>query len=336
MIRFAHPWFFLCFLAIIPIVLWRHKTGGRLRYSNIDLIKNALRMMKWDANAQRWQPRTLLIVLRVIALCFMITALARPQSGKKFSEISSEGIDIVLALDTSGSMMALDFTENGKRINRLHVVKSVVADFIKKRPSDRMGLVVFGAEAFTQCPLTLDHGILDEFLKKVEIGMAGDGTAIGSAMGTAIKRLKDLKSPSKILILLTDGRNNAGELPPEKAAVLAKVFNIKIYTIGVGTHGKAPFEMDTLFGKRLVYQEVDIDEEPLQEIARVSGGKYFRATDTKELEKIYDDIDRLEKREVKVKEYTEYNELFPWFLILGLLCLVAEIVLSQTKLRKIP
>ncbi|MDB9787157.1 VWA domain-containing protein [Bacteriovoracaceae bacterium] len=330
MMRLAHPWFLLLILAIIPIILWRKKSGGRLRYSNLDLIKNV------KIHLPKFHPRSILLLLRILTVIFFIIALCRPQSGKKFSEVSSEGVDILLALDTSGSMKALDFTENGQRVNRLHIVRKVVANFIEKRPNDRMGLVVFGQDAFTQCPLTLDHGILLEFLKKAEIGMAGDGTAIGQALGTAVKRLKDLKSKSKIVILLTDGRNNSGELPPLKASELAKVYGIKVYTIGVGTKGKAPFEMDTLFGRRLVYHKVDIDDKMLTMVANTSGGRYFRATDANELEEIYNEIDKLEKREVKVKEYTEYNELFHWFLLLGIICLLAEIFLSQTKLRKIP
>ncbi|MFN8369194.1 MAG: VWA domain-containing protein [Bacteriovoracaceae bacterium] len=242
----------------------------------------------------------------------------------------------MLLIDTSGSMQALDFERNGKRINRLEVVKDVMAKFIEKRSSDRMGLVVFGEDAYTQCPLTLDHGILLELLSKVEIGMAGDSTAIGSAIGIGVNRMKDLKAKSKVMILLTDGRSNAGQLPPDKAADLAKTFGIKIYTIGAGTRGKAPFLADTMFGQRYIYQDVDIDEDTLTKVAETTSGKYYRATQTEELEKIYGEIDRLEKSEIKAKTYTEYNELYVYFLMIGIFSLIFEIILSQTRLRKIP
>jgi len=197
-------------------------------------------------------------------------------------------------------------------------------------------MVVFGEEAFTQCPLTLDYGVLLSFLDQVEIGMAGDSTAIGSALGTCVKRLKELKSKSKVIILLTDGRNNAGSVSPETAAEIAKTFTIKTYTIGVGTEGEVPFLVDTIFGKKYVYQRVDLDEDTLEEIARITGGKYFKATDTKALEEIYDQIDTLEKTKVEVKEYMEYEELFGWFLFPGLACTLLEIILAHTRFRKIP
>ncbi|MBF0362230.1 MAG: VWA domain-containing protein [Oligoflexia bacterium] len=326
------PWYLLLILILVPLVFYFSKSsGGRIRFSNLDIIKRV------NVNVtSTFNPRIILTILRIVAIILLVVGLTRPQAGKKFSEIISEGVDIMLLLDTSGSMQALDFKLDGEPVNRLAVVKKVVADFVKKRPDDRMGIVVFGQEAFTQCPLTLDHGVLIEFFKKIEIGMAGDSTAIGSAIGTAINRMKDLKAKSKIVILLTDGRSNTGEIPPLDASELAKTFGIKIYTIGVGTKGKAPFLQDTIFGKRYVYVDVEIDEETLIQIAKNTNGKYYRATDTKELEQIYDEIDKLEKNEVKLKEYTEYNELFHWFLIPGLLLLLIEILLSQTIFRKIP
>jgi len=280
--------------------------------------------------------RYILLVLRCLAISLLVVALARPQSGTKASEVLTEGIDIILCLDTSGSMQALDFKWGNERQNRLQVVKKVVSDFIKGRKNDRIGMVVFGEEAFTQCPLTLDYGVLLSFLDQVEIGMAGDSTAIGSALGTCVKRLKELKSKSKVIILLTDGRNNAGSVSPETAAEIAKTFTIKTYTIGVGTEGEVPFLVDTIFGKKYVYQRVDLDEDTLEEIARITGGKYFKATDTKALEEIYDQIDTLEKTKVEVKEYMEYEELFGWFLFPGLACTLLEIILAHTRFRKIP
>ncbi len=280
--------------------------------------------------------RHTLLVLRCLAIALFVVALARPQSGNKASEILTEGIDIMLCLDTSGSMQALDFRWKNERQNRLQVVKRVVTDFIKGRKNDRIGMVVFGEEAFTQCPLTLDYGVLLNFLDQVQIGMAGDSTAVGSALGTCVKRLKDLESKSKVVILLTDGRNNAGSLSPETAAEIAKTFHIKTYTIGVGTEGEVPFQVDTIFGKKYVYQRVDLDEDALKKIADITGGTYFRATNTKALEEIYKQIDRLEKTKVKVKEYMEYKELFWWFLLPGLICILLEIILANTRFRKIP
>jgi len=266
----------------------------------------------------------------------LIIALARPQSGTKASEVLTEGIDIMLCLDTSGSMQALDFKWKNERHNRLEVVKKVVSDFIKGRTNDRIGMVVFGEEAFTQCPLTLDYGVLLNFLEQVEIGMAGDSTAVGSALATCVNRLKERKSKSKVIILLTDGRNNAGSINPQTAAEIAKTFDIKVYTVGVGTEGEVPFLVDTIFGKKYMYQRVDLDEETLKEIAAITGGSYFKATNTETLEEIYKKIDQLEKTKVEVKEYMEYEELFGWFLLAGLLCILLEVILRNTRFRKIP
>jgi len=198
-----------------------------------------------------------------------------------------------------------------------------VEDIIKARKNDRIGMVVFGEQTFTQCPLTLDYGILLSFLKKIEIGMAGDSTALGSALATSVKRLKDLKSKSRVVILLTDGRNNTGRITPETAAEIARTYKVKVYTIGVGTEGKAPFLVESFFGKRFIWQEVDLDN-------------YYRATNTRALEEIYKEIDKLEKTEVKVKEYMEYEELFVWFVFPALAFILLEILLANTRFRKIP
>jgi len=274
--------------------------------------------------------------VRCLAVALIITALARPQSGLKATQISTEGIDIMLCLDSSGSMQALDFKEKGNRVDRLSVVKRVVGEFIRGRKNDRIGMVVFGQEAFTQCPLTLDYGVLLSLLDSVQIGMAGDTTAIGSALGLCVKRLKDLPSKSKVIILLTDGRNNAGAVSPATAADIAKTYNIKVHSIGVGTEGEAPFLVDSFFGKQYVYQKVDLDEDTLKEIAAKTSGMYFRATSTEALEKIYQQIDAMEKTEIKIKEYMEYEELFMPLLMAGLGLLLLEIVLANTRLRKIP
>ena len=330
-IRFEDPWL-LFFLIIIPILLvyqWKGVGKSRVRFSSLDTLKKLKRSTSLLMSY-------VLVLLRCLALVLLIIALARPQSGTKASEVLTEGIDIMLCLDTSGSMQALDFKWKDERHNRLEVVKNVVSDFIKGRTNDRIGMVVFGEEAFTQCPLTLDYGVLLNFLDQVEIGMAGDSTAIGSALGTCVNRLKERESKSKVIILLTDGRNNAGSLSPQTAAEIAKTYSIKTYTVGVGTAGEVPFLVDTIFGKKYMYQRVDLDEETLKEIATVTGGSYFKATDTETLEEIYRKIDKLEKTKVEVKEYMEYEELFGWFLLSALLCILIEVTLRNTRFRKIP
>ena len=329
MIRLADPAMLVLLAPLAAAIFAQKDNGSRIRFSSI----KGLKALKQHT---RVNPRRILLVFRTIALGLFVVALARPQSGRTLAEAKSEGVDIILAIDTSGSMKALDFKIDGKPTDRLTVVKNVVSDFIKQRPNDRIGLVVFGGEAFTQCPLTIDHGVLIEFMKEVHSGMAGDATAIGSAVGTAVNRLKDLKAKERVVILLTDGRSNSGRLPPLKAAELAATYKIKIYTVGVGTNGKAPFLIETIFGPRYQYEDVDIDEDTLREIAAKTGGAYFRATDSEGLKEIYEKIDKLEKFEVKTKEYIEYNELFHWALLPALALLLAEVLLSQTRLRKIP
>ncbi|MGA1839845.1 MAG: vWA domain-containing protein [bacterium] len=331
--RFEDPWLLL-FLGIIPVLFYTYikKLGhARVRFSSIHNLKKLKRSRSVYA-------RHSLIVLRCLCLAFIILAIARPQAGNKQTEYLSEGIDIILCIDTSGSMQALDFSMGGKRIERLTVVKEVVKKFIRERTSDRIGMIVFGQEAFTQCPLTLDYGVLLSFLDRVKIGMAGEATAIGDAVALGVKRLKALeKAKSRVMILLTDGRNNTGRIDPVTAAAIAKEFDVKIYTIGAGTEGEAPFLIEhPIFGKQYVYQKVDLDEDSLREVARITDGYYFRAKDTSALEKVYEQINTLEKTEVKVKEYMEYEELFWWFLIPALALLLIEVILSQTRFRKIP
>ena len=273
---------------------------------------------------------------RAGCLILLVLAAARPQLYNVSREIRSPGVDIMLCLDTSGSMQALDFQINDQPVSRLTAVKKVVSDFIKKRDMDRIGLVVFGEEAFTQSPLTMDKGLLLGLVDKMEIGMAGDRTAIGSAIAIGGKRLKDLKAKSRILILLTDGRHNAGELTPEQAAEAVSAFGVKIYAIGVGGKGPAPFKVKTFFGTRVVHQRVDLDEETLKRVAAIGGGRYFRAADSERLSEIYDIIDREEKTEIKVKEFFHFQELFPYFLIPALILFGLEIFLRTTILRVIP
>ena len=331
MFRFEDPWFLFMGLILLPI-LYRYKKKGftaGIRFSSLAPFHKI-------PKARGVFLRHSLIVLRCLGIVLCVIALARPQAGEKETEIVTEGVDIVLCLDTSGSMQALDFELDGKRVDRLAVVKKVVNDFVKKRKDDRIGMVVFGEQAFTQCPLTMDYGVLLSFLRRLEIGMAGDSTALGSALATSVKRLRDVSGKSKVVILLTDGRNNAGKISPLTAAEIAKTYHIKVYTIGVGKEGKSPFLVDTFFGKDYVYQEVDLDEKTLKEIADITGGQYFRAMDTAGLEKIYDQIDRMEKTEAKIKEYMEYEELFHLFALSGLLLFLIEFALANTRLRKIP
>lgn len=324
---------FLVFLLVIPpliYVYFRSRGTNQVVFPSLEALKKIK-----PSFAQRY--RHILIILRSTAIVLFVIALARPQYGNKQTKVTTEGIDIVLAVDVSGSMLAEDFEIAGRRYNRLHVVKQVVKDFIMKRTNDRIGLVVFAGRPYTQCPMTLDYGMLLQLLDKVEIGMVEDGTAIGSALGSSIERLKNTKAKSKVIILLTDGRNNSGEIDPFTAAEIARTFGIKIYVIGAGTKGLAPFPAFDIFGNKVMKQvKVDIDDDALREIARITDGNYYRATDTESLKEIYGQIDKLEKTESDVTQYTEYNELFHYFLLSAFGLLFVELGLAKTKLRKIP
>lgn len=316
---------------IIGLMIYHQLTHKRLRSATIKY--SDLKIVKRSARTGRSRFRFILTVFRMLAVALLIVAFARPQAGTENREVSSEGIDIMLALDVSGSMKAEDF----KPQNRLYVAKEEIKEFVSKRVSDRIGLVVFSASSFTQCPLTLDYGILLTFLDQVKFGMIKDGTAIGMALANGINRLRESPSKSKVIILLTDGVNNAGQIDPLTAAGIAKTMGVKIYTIGVGKPGNAMYPIDDpIFGKRYVYMPNEIDEEVLTEIAEKTGGKYFRARSRDELSKIYDEIDKMEKTEITVKEYIQYQELFILFVYIGLALLILEILLSQTIFRKIP
>ena len=329
--RLADP-ILLLLLLLIPVVLWLNmrRHSGSVRFSSLDGFERL-------AGGRRLVLRHIPMGLRLLAVCCWVLALARPQVGRTTREIHSEGVDIMLVLDTSGSMAARDLEWTTTQRHRLEVAKEIMADFIGRRPADRIGLVVFGEHAFTQCPLTLDHGVLWSFLDEIEIGHAGArATAIGDALGVAVKRLKDIESASKIVILMTDGRNNSGEIAPLTAAEIAKTFGVTVYTIGVGTHGKAPFVEQTIFGRRVRYEQEDIDEQTLTDMAAITGGRYFRATDAKGLERIYAIIDELEKVEVTVHERMEYSERFVFFVLLGMVLLFVEMLLAGTWLRSLP
>ncbi len=324
----------LCLIIIlVPLILANYifrKDSGMLRFSSLNYFKRI-------EQGSSVKYRHILIALRVLIIVLLVIALARPQSGKAHSKVTTEGIDIILALDVSGSMLAEDFHLKSKRRNRLYVAKEVVKDFIKGRENDRIGMVVFAGAAYTQCPLTLDYDVLLQFLEKVQIGMVEDGTAIGSAIGVCVNRLKSSKAKSKVVILLTDGRNNAGGIDPLTAAELAKTFDMKIYTVGAGTKGLAPYPAKNLFGLKTYRSiQIDIDDEGMTEIAKITGGKYFRATDTASLKEVYKQIDSLEKTKMEEAKYTEYSELFSYLLIPALGMFLLEVVLANTRFRRIP
>ena len=328
--KFAYPTILLLFVFLVFWVVYRLKQQP----------KGITHSMAGEL-AQLSDARTLIIsrlpfLLRLGCLCLIIMAAARPQLYNVSREILSSGVDIILCLDTSGSMKAQDFKLNNEPVSRLTAVKKVVNNFISKRQMDRIGLVVFGEEAYTQSPLTMDKGLLLKLLDNMEIGMAGDKTAIGSAIAIGGKRLKDLKAKAKVLILVTDGRNNAGEITPSSASGAVQALGIKIYTIGVGGTGPAPFPVKTLFGERMVYQRVDLDEKTLKNIARIGGGQYFRAADSKQLSEIYKIIDQTEKTEVKVKEFFHLNELYYYFLVPAIIFFGLEILFKTIIFRVLP
>jgi len=269
--------------------------------------------------------------LRMVAVALLIVILARPQSTNSWSNSSTEGIDIMLAMDISGSMLAQDL-----KPNRLEAAKDVAASFINGRPNDNIGLVVFSAESFTQCPLTTDHTVLLNLFKDIQSGMIQDGTAIGLGLANAVSRIKDSHAKSKVIILLTDGSNNAGEIAPVTAAEIAKTFGVRVYTIGVGTKGMAPYPFQTAFGVQYQNIPVEIDEATLKQIASTTGGQYFRATDNASLKEIYSEIDQMEKTKISVQEYSKKQEEYKNWALLVFALLLVEILLRNTLLRNIP
>ncbi|MBF0201125.1 MAG: VWA domain-containing protein [Desulfamplus sp.] len=275
--------------------------------------------------------------LKYAALALMIAALARPQWGIEKINITTEGVNIILALDLSESMAALDFTEGNNIVTRLDAVKGVVNDFIMKRDGDRIAMVVFGSQAFTQIPLTRDYNAISFMLERLRIGSAGPSTAIGDAIGISLKRLEDIESKSNIIILLTDGRSNSGQLSPETAAEIAAQKGVKIHTIGVGTEGRVPFLVkDPLLGERYIHQRVDIDYKTLEKISDMTGGTFFAAQDITALGKIYEMIDALEKTEVEVQSWARYRELYPWLLLPAAVLVGLYILFSSTRFMRVP
>ncbi len=328
--QFADPRALL-FLLVIPWLVYRNLRDRRRREPTV--LYSSLGLLRTVERTTRSMFAFLPVSLKIVALTLLIVALARPQGGRGEEQIVSEGIDIVLVLDVSGSMKSEDFTPK----NRLGVAKDVMSDFIRGRTADRLGLVVFAGGAITQCPLTVDHEALIRFLEAAQIGMIEDGTAIGVALATGANRLKDAEGQSRVMVLLTDGVNNRGEVDPLTAARLASSLDIKVYTIGVGRQGTAPYPVDDpFFGKRYIQIDVEIDEEILREIARITGGRYFRATNTEALQVIYDEIDEMEKTVVNKQRHIVYTELYRVFVVTAFGLLALGSVLSASVFRRIP
>ncbi|MFQ5446938.1 MAG: VWA domain-containing protein [Saprospiraceae bacterium] len=328
-ITFATPWAFLLLLLIPAVAYFRYRRRQRFYATLIMPTLEATKGMRpWRGELQKLLP-----VLRMLAFAALVVALARPQLALKEEVVNAEGIDIFIVLDLSSSMLAQDF-----KPDRLEVSKKVAAEFVDKRPYDRIGLAVFSGEAFTQCPLTTDHRVVKEFLESLRCGILEDGTAIGMGLATAVNRIKDSEAKSKVVILLTDGVNNAGYVKPLTAAEIAKEFDVKVYTIGVGTEGEALTPVSRRSDGRYVFglARVEIDEELLTQIASLTGGKYFRATNENSLKRIYDEIDRLEKTKIEVTTLKRYSEEYYRFVWIGLALLLFEILLRYTVLRSIP
>ena len=324
--KFASPWFLLL-LSLLPVWLWwerRMAQRGGLKFSSVTAARSL-------ASAWTRLGPVLLLALRGATLALFVVALSRPQVGRRESKVKAEGIDIVLALDISGSMQAPDYEKNGQRQMRIDAVKDVVRSFIRTRTNDRIGMVVFGTRAYVASPLTLDHDWLERNLDRVRIGLVEGNTAIGAGIGTAVNRLRDTKAKSKVIILLTDGGENVKTPPAMEATKAAKEFGVRIYTIGAGS----PQRIVNVFGQAISTAS-DLDEGLLKQIASMTGGQYFRAADTKSLKKTYDQIDSMEKQAVETTVYEEWRELFPWCLAPGLGCLLLAVTLGHTRLRRLP
>ena len=328
MFRFEDP-VVLGLIVLVPVLLWLRMRGTRqsasVRYSAVEEVKAS-------GVGQSRVAHRVPTILRGLALTAFIVALARPQTGITTENVLTEGIDIVLALDVSSSMLAEDLEPN-----RLEAAKAVATDFVTGRRNDRMGLVAFAGQAFTQAPLTFDYGVVQSLLGELDIGMIEDGTAVGMGLATAVKRLQASDAASKVVILLTDGRSNRGEIGPVTAAQMAQALGVRVYTIGAGSRGTARVPVpDGFGGTRYASMQVDIDEVTLQEVAELTGGQYFRATDTESLAAIYSEIDELERTEIEVENFTQFGEEFPIPLGIGFILLLTELGLAQTALRKLP
>jgi Ca-activated chloride channel family protein len=330
---FAHPWLLLLLL-LLPALAWLQGKRGNppaFLYSSVQLVRAVL-------NVSRSRSGAFLAALRWLALAAFIVALAQPRWTKSQTQIKASGIDIAVAIDLSGSMASEDFEVAGGRLSRIEMAKTVLKKFVDKRPSDRIGLIAFATEAYIAAPLTLDHDFLLQNLDRLNLDVIdGSHTAIGSGLSTAINRVRDQKAKSKIVILMTDGENNSGKLAPLTAAEAAQALGVKVYTIGVGMRGQAPMPVRDVFGRK-AYQmiPVDIDEDTLSKIADMTGGKYYRADNAERFQQIYAEIDKLEKSEAVVKKYTQFDELFKWWILAGLGLLFSELLLKNTIMRRLP
>ena len=326
---FANPTYLYMLLLLIPIIGWYiyklSKSQASLQVSSTEVFD-----IPGTSSWKVWL-RHVPFGLRTVAIAVLVVILARPQSTNSWQNSSTEGIDIVLAMDISTSMLAQDL-----KPNRLEASKDVASSFINGRPNDNIGLVVFAAESFTQCPLTTDHAVLLNLFKDIQPGIIQDGTAIGLGLANAVSRIKDSQAKSKVIILLTDGVNNTGEIAPVTAAEIAKTFGVRVYTIGVGTQGEAPYPFQTAFGIQYQNVPVEIDEQTLKQMAATTGGQYFRATDNASLKEIYSEIDKMEKTKISVQEYSKKQEEYKNWAILLFVLLLVEILLRNTLLRNIP
>lgn len=326
--EFLHPEYLYLLLLLIPLTAWYVIRLSKAQASFKLASLNAFKGLKPDL---RVYMRHLPFVLRLISLSLIIIVIARPQSVNSWEETETQGIDIVMALDVSGSMLAQDLLPD-----RLQAAKKVASEFITDRKNDNIGLVIFAGESFTQCPLTTDHKVLLNLLNEIEFGLIEDGTAIGLGLATSVNRLKNSESRSKVVILLTDGTNNRGQIAPLTAADMARLYGIRVYTVGVGTKGMAPTPVNTPYGIRMQNMPVDIDEKTLTEIAAMTGGQYFRAQDTEGLRQVYDEIDEMEKYLISVQNVTRRQELFLPFALVAMGLILLELLLRRTLLRSVP
>jgi Ca-activated chloride channel family protein len=327
-ITFAQP-YLLWLLLIIPVMILLQIFYLRRKRNEVSF--SSFSNFKGYVPTFRQRLRLVPFILRLLAVAVIVVALARPQSSSSGQNVTTEGIDIIMALDISSSMLAEDL-----KPNRIEAAKKVAEQFIDGRPNDRIGLVIFSGESFTQCPLTADHAVLKNLFSGIQSGMLMDGTAIGEGLATSVNRIRDSKAKSKVIILLTDGVNNLGSVAPVTAGEIAKTFGIRVYTIGVGTQGMAPYPVKTPFGIQYQNMEVQIDEDVLKQIAEETGGKYFRATSTTKLKNIYADIDQLEKTKIAVSEFRHKSEEFYPLIMLAVFFLGLEIILRYAVLKILP
>jgi Ca-activated chloride channel homolog len=327
-ITFANPVFLYLLLLLIPVVVWYIFKHNRIKPS---LLVSESARLQIVSSSWKVHMRHVVFALRMLVLACLLIAMARPQSTDKLRNVTSEGIDIMIAFDISSSMLAQDF-----KPNRIEAAKEVAIEFISGRPSDRIGLAVFSAESFTQCPLTTDHAKLINLFNDLKVGMIQDGTAIGLGLATAVSRLKESSSKSRVIILLTDGVNNQGSIAPITAAEIAKTFGIRVYTVGIGTMGEAPYPVPTPFGIQMQSMPVEIDEALLANIAKMTDGKYFRATNNQKLRDIYQEIDKLEKTKIEVNEYNKRQDEYLWVALIAAIFLGLELTLRFSVFRTIP